>query len=331
MIIKNFSAYAQAFFNHELYHGWFKSKKYFEGWYFKMVSADGNAAFAFIPGIAMDIDGNAQSFIQVLDGKKYTASYHKFPASSFQAEPKSFNIGVANNSFSLDAMEIQIPGIRGKLTFTEHHLWPKKIWSPGIMGWYAFVPFMECYHQVVSMDFKLNGNLQIGDDLVDFSNGKGYLEKDWGRSFPGAWIWMQTNHFSSERTSFKLSVAKIPWLNSHFIGFISAFLIEGKLLLFATYTGAKLTDIQINDSEVRIELMDRRHLLQVTAYKAEGAQLAAPVLGLMDGRVKESMDATVRVQLSDRKTKAVIFNDTGKFAGLEIAGNLAEIIEGYKK
>ena len=30
--------------------------------------------------------------------------------------------------------------------------WPVKVTSPGAMGPYAFVPFMECYHGVVSMD-----------------------------------------------------------------------------------------------------------------------------------------------------------------------------------
>ena len=62
-----------SFFNPEQFQGWGKQKKYFEGWYFKVVNADESKAFAFIPGIAMDEHGNKNAFIQVLDGKKKPA------------------------------------------------------------------------------------------------------------------------------------------------------------------------------------------------------------------------------------------------------------------
>ncbi|MEZ4893124.1 MAG: tocopherol cyclase family protein [Saprospiraceae bacterium] len=39
--------------------------------------------------------------------------------------------------------------------------------------------------------------LTINGEELDFTGGKGYMEKDWGRSFPSAYFWMQTNHFRS--------------------------------------------------------------------------------------------------------------------------------------
>ena len=74
-----------SFFNPEQFQGWGKKKKYFEGWYFKVVNADESKAFAFIPGIAMDEAGKQQAFIQVLDGKKKTAVYHNFPATGLKS------------------------------------------------------------------------------------------------------------------------------------------------------------------------------------------------------------------------------------------------------
>ncbi|MFN3939842.1 MAG: tocopherol cyclase family protein, partial [Chitinophagales bacterium] len=271
-----------------------------------------------------------QAFIQILDGKAYTATYHQFHGDAFSANPDFFEIKMDANTFSLNAMVLNIADIAGTVTFSDHHLWPKKKTAPGIMGWYAFVPFMECYHQVVSMDFQLHGSLQIKNTIIDFSHGKGYLEKDWGRSFPSSWIWMQSNHFTAGKTSFKLSIAKIPWLGSHFIGFICAFLLDGKLYRFATYTGAKLAYVDVTDSTVNVELADKRLHLKVTAQKAEGAELVSPILGLMNGRVKESMDATMYVILKDRKTGNILFAQTGVHAGLEIAGNISEILQGYK-
>ena len=321
------SAYTKAFFNHENYHGWFKHKRFFEGWYFKIVDKSEQNAFAIIPGIAMDNDGNKQSFIQVLDGKKITAEYHKFDAIDFRPSAKRFKVRINENSFSTNRIKINLPSINGLLHFNEHFYWPKKITSPGIMGWYSFVPFMECYHQVVSMNCNLTGKLIINKKEIDFTNGRGYIEKDWGRSFPSSWIWMQSNHFSDAPVSFKLSVAKIPWLNSSFVGFICAFLIKDKFIRFATYTGAKLKNIELTEDKILVSLEDKEYILNVTAFKAEGAELASPVLGFMDGRVKESMNAKLQVELISKKDGKIIFSDTGRNSGLEIAGKTEELLK----
>ena len=67
-----------ALWHPECYHGWGKTKRFFEGWYYKLVSENETHALAIIPGIAMDEKGNKQAFIQVLDGKKKEAYYHRF-------------------------------------------------------------------------------------------------------------------------------------------------------------------------------------------------------------------------------------------------------------
>ncbi len=320
------TAYTKAFFNHENYHGWFKKKAFFEGWYYKVVDRTESHALAIIPGIAMDEKGAAQSFIQILDGKKLTAEYFKFDKRDFRPNSKKFKINIQENSFSVKRLKLDLPKIKGLLHFDEQFLWPKKLTAPGIMGWYSFVPFMECYHQVISMDFNVTGKLNINNEEIDFNGGRGYLEKDWGKSFPSSWIWMQSNHFSKPNTSFKFSVAKIPFLTGAFVGFICAFLLDGKLHKFATYTGAKMKHLSFNDKEIKILLEDKKFILQIDAERAEGAELASPVLGFMDGRVKESMNAVIHITLTDKQTNTIIFNDAGRNAGLEIAGNTSELL-----
>jgi tocopherol cyclase len=46
-----------ALWHPECYHGWGKSKRFFEGWYYKVVSENQRHAVAIIPGIAMDENG----------------------------------------------------------------------------------------------------------------------------------------------------------------------------------------------------------------------------------------------------------------------------------
>ncbi len=106
------------------------------------------------------------------------------------------------------------------------------------MGPYSFAPFMECYHGVLSFDHDMNGTLIMNGESVNFDGGRGYIEKDWGRAFPRAWVWGQSNHFDHPGTSITISVATIPWLRTSFRGFIIGLWHDRKLYRFATYTGA---------------------------------------------------------------------------------------------
>jgi hypothetical protein len=124
------------------------------------------------------------------------------------------------------------------------------------MGWYAWVPGMECYHGIVSMDHSLYGSLVINGGKMDFTGGRGYMEKDWGQTMPRAWIWMQSNHFEKPGTSFTFSIADIPWGRHHFKGFLGGLLLDGQLYRFATYTGARFEDFSLTSGEVRFSLRD---------------------------------------------------------------------------
>jgi tocopherol cyclase len=316
----------RTFFHPERFQGWGKTKKYFEGWYFKVVNADETKAFAFIPGIAMDEKGNKQAFIQVLDGKKRTAQYHKFDAASFIPAIKKLHVDIGDNCFSENRIKFNMPELKGELNFSGNIPWPKPFYSPGIMGPFAFVPFMQCYHGIVSMDHSITGEVEIGGEKICFDNGRGYIEKDWGHSFPSAYFWMQSNHFSEPGISFKASVAKIPWIRRSFTGFIAGLWLKGKLFRFTTYNRTKLRRSFADKNKVEIILENKKYLLEITAYRDHATELASPILGLMDGRIEESMTASILVNLSDKKSGKTIFNDTGRSAGLEVAGNINEIM-----
>jgi hypothetical protein len=316
----------QALFRPELYHGWGRQKKYFEGWYYKIISANEEHAFAFIPGIAMDEKGKQHAFIQVLDGKAQSAEYLTFPAEAFKAATDKFRITVGDNHFTRDSIQLALSDYRGTLHFTNTVPWPNRWYSPGIMGPYTFVPFMECYHGIVSMDHKLEGSLHILGKNIDFSGGRGYIEKDWGHSFPSAYFWMQSNHFSRAGISFKASVAKIPWLRSSFVGFIAGLYFNGKLFEFTTYNGTKLLHSFADRDKVELLMENRHHRLQVLAYRDHATELTSPLAGFMDGRISESMTSELEIKLSVKSNGQILFHDTGQNAALEVAGKIEEIM-----
>ena len=111
----------------ERFQGFGKKSNYFEGWYYKCVSADGLHAFAIIPGIAIDKTGKGHAFIQILDGKARTTSYHTFALETFSAAADAFEINIGNNHFSASALALYDLPLAGKLTFHDPVLWPKKM------------------------------------------------------------------------------------------------------------------------------------------------------------------------------------------------------------
>ena len=311
----------------ERFQGWGKQDRYFEGWYFKIINQSGTEALAVIPGIAMNEQGNKQAFIQILDGKRKTAQYHKFPFESFKASENSFDISIGNNFFSSNSIQLEIENIQGSLRFNGNISWPKYIISPGIMGPYSFVPFMECYHGIVSMNHQIEGSLTFNGMSIDFTNGKGYLEKDWGKSFPSSYIWLQSNHFLDEAVSLKCSVAKIPWLGSSFVGFIAGLWWKNKIIRFTTYNRSKLVKAFANLEYVEIELENPTYHLEILAVRDAPTALASPILGLMDGRIEETMNATIHLKLSEKRSGKILYMDKGKHGGLEVAGNVEELFK----
>ena len=319
----------RAILNPPFYHGHGKRPPFFEGWYYKLVDAGEQARYAVIPGIFLSEDpAEHHAFVQVLNGRTGQVSYHQYRPEEFWAADRNFDLRIGPNQFTSDHLSLDIHSLEltasGELRFSDLRPWPVTLTSPGIMGWYAWMPFMECYHGVVSLDHGIQGNLSVNNQSLDFTGGRGYIEKDWGRSFPSAWIWFQTNHFEQPGTSLTASVAIIPWVRRSFPGFIVGLWHKGVLYRFASYTGARIEQLEIADEQVVWVLRDRRFRLEMRAIRSAGGLLRAPTPVNMDRRIAETLNARVEVALYALEGGGArrLFQGTGRHAGLEAVGDL---------
>ena len=317
-LIKRF----RSVFNPHMYHGWGRKRTYFEGWYYKLVSADEQNAVAIIPGIAMDEFGNKEAFIQLFDGKHSHADFFTFPAKQFTPNERRFELDIASNQFTSHGMRLRMDQVHGELAFKNQLPWPSSVFSPGIMGPGAFVPGLPCYHGVLSMNHSIAGHLTINGRRIDFTGGKGYLEKDWGRSFPKAYFWMQCNHFDKTDLSVKASVAQVSWLGKTFIGLIAGLQNGGELLQFATYNFTRLVHSKADDHSINLRMRNGKYHLELRAEIHETTPLLSPIKGLMEGKVNESMTSNLHVILSDNRTGAVIIDEVGRNAAVDKGGEI---------
>lgn len=312
------------------YHGFGTKPPFFEGWYYKLVSMNEKQRLAVIPGVFLSEDKTkSHSFIQVFDSEKAQVHYHRFPIEAFSAAKDLFEIQIGSNTFTSGkitlAMDDDLQRVQGSLTFEGLKRWPVRLSSPGAMGWFAWVPFMECYHGVVSMDHSIDGHLEIDGQLVDFSGGKGYIEKDWGKQFPSAWIWGQSNHFDEPGVSLMLSVAVIPWLRNSFGGFIIGLLYQGEILRFATYNRSKIEQLSVDDKQVNLVVHNSNYRLEIQAFRTGGGLLHAPTKIEMGRRILETLDAEIFIRLKNMKGN-MLYQGTGKNGGLEVVGDMDQLL-----
>jgi hypothetical protein len=312
-----------------MYQGKRRARGYFEGWYYKFADRSELNIGALIPGVSFDWSGeNPHCFIQFLDDSGTLSHYYRYDISQFSYSRGEPEIRVGKSVFSPTGIEVSIDdpstSIHGALSFKGITPWPVSLLSPGAMGWYAFVPRMECYHGVLSFDHTIEGLLELNGKAVDFTGGRGYTEKDWGRSFPSYHVWIQTNHFEKPGTSLMVSIANIPWLGRYFDGFLIGLLHDGRIYRFTTYTGARITAFQHDRGRLALRVQSKRHRLEVEVSRKTGAELLTPVVGAMQGRLSENLSAETRVSLSAllANRPSLVFEGTGRHTGLEIEGKI---------
>jgi tocopherol cyclase len=308
------------FLKPEIFQGDLKKKNYFEGWYFKHVSRNLEHVYSFIPGISLT-KKYPHAFIQIISGISGKTDYISFPADKFNWDRKRLFLKIGDSVFTDRYVDLNINSdkinLSGHIDYSNIIKYPGSLFSPGIMGWYSFVPFMECKHGVVSVNHDLKGKLTLNGMSIDLNNGKGYIEKDWGTSFPEAWIWIQSNNFTNHKTSFTFSLAKIPWLGRFFMGFISFLYLNGRFFLFSTYNKSVINEITHNNTSITVSMKNNDSILRVKVVKNRFGELRAPASGDMSRRIKESIDSTVELTLHDNVGN-LIYEDSGKRAGLEV-------------
>lgn len=320
----------QGILHPEAYHGSNTGAPFFEGWYHKLVTQAGNS-FAIIPGVYRSAKSeNEFSFIMVFDGETGEVYFERYEISSFSARVDRYDVSIEQNRFYYDGLDIDIKSqnfsINGSLSFSEQYPWPVRISEPGCMGWYGYLPFMECYHGILSMDHSITGELTYNKNIINFDQGRGYTEKDWGKNFPTSWIWVQANHFNNNRLSISASIARVPFIGTEFAGFIIGLLYENKFYRFATYRSAKIVSLEYDGSIIKWIVKQNNLTLDIFIERGDKVGiLYAPDDNDMVKKVPEYLDSRVTIKLMENDK--TIIEDQSNLAAHEIVGDLNILLE----
>lgn len=310
----------------ELFQGNLEKKDYFEGWYFKHVSGDCKNTIAFIPGVS--IDGvDSHSFVQVIMSPDIKTYYFRYPLDAFSTTNDPFSVTIGESYFSMQGCKIALNdvtqelmqgiSIHGEINYTDITPIDSSFIMPNIMGFFAYIPNMECNHGVLSMNHQLDGHIDFIDhqthndyERIDFTGGKGYTEKDWGTSFPSEYIWIQANHFEDDSHSFMCSIATIPFGLFSFRGLIANLHVEGKEYRFATYNRSKVENFAMEKHRVSFDLVKKDVTLTCETSLTETGALKAPVKGEMQRTIKEGLSGKIILTLKRKGLEPLILKSS---------------------
>jgi tocopherol cyclase len=346
---------------------------FFEGWYYKLVLNEYKNTIVVIPGVHMN-DNSRHSFIMV--GYDNISHYYRFPFETFSSSAEEFLIKTDNekNIFSYEKLIINLQPKDGddatesfqmNLTLASHISIPDLSWiAPGTMGPYSWIPTMQCNHHVLSMSHDIHGSMQIDQNEKINISGIGYIEKDWGHSFPSMWVWGQANQWenlpATSSASLFFSLALIPWyFNLEFAGFLVVFEYNREFYRFNTYLQSIVNDLSIdnNTNQVSFNVYDVlfQYKLHITTHcdqseNTNGALLYGPRYGRMDKFVKEILGKNIyfdvrlsklNQNLTSKKDdhdpfiqhgyhEEIIFQGRAQNVALEVTGNVNWLTEKFR-
>lgn len=290
------------------FHGNYKTHSFFEGWYLKH-QAQGKT-IAFIP--SFHIGKNKKRFAQIQVITDEGSHCFRFLVKEFRADENRFSVRIGPNYFSSTGINVDLQSqnfsVKGILHYSA--LTPP---DGDMMGPFRYIPLMQCNHGVLSLTHRLEGTLEINGTEVDFADGTGYIEKDWGTSFPEAYLWTQLNWFENRDCSVMLSVADVPFMGTSFTGCIGCVYYGGREYRLATYRGAKI----IRNTPKDVVVAQNSYTLRVQLLADGAHKLFAPQNGEMTRTIRESPSCKVRYTFYVKNVK--LFDVTRENASFEYA------------
>ena len=330
-----------------------------------MVLGNETRTIAVIPGVFMN-ENDRHAFLMVAYDN--VSHYFRFPFEAFRssAPDDEFRVTIEtvegekhrNGLFSFDELRVDVDPIEGDdateavrmdLTLTDAARPTDVSWlMPGTMGPFSWLAIMQCNHHVLSMRHEIRGSIRIGagDEQTNVT-GIGYLEKDWGHSFPSTWMWGQANRWTGPvpvSASLFFSFASIPLgFGLELPGFLIIFEHEKQFYRFHSYLLSVVDQLEIDRQNHRfsftvVDLLSRYKLTMTAHFNAanSGALLYGPRHGRMEKFVKEILDhhAYFDVQLTrvdPTVEQVVLFEARAHHVALEMNGDVTKLCEDFHK
>lgn len=284
----------------------------FEGWYLRFTQGQSPWNFALIAGFARDeidtpifflqgIESDGEVFLLTCPKEKVTYQTDRFEIHC----PWGFlSIHQVQLDISQDSSRIEMDI---KLSDGSSTLAPRK----NVMDWAQNLPFLPCYHYVHTMNASCLGKVSWGSHHIQKFEGRHYLERDWGSTFPKEWMWTQSHALSGDGDSITAVWSRIRWGSIKFTGAAAVLIVKGISYSFST---ARFHRAQHKAN--RWIFRSKSHRLVIEVSPESFSPLLAPQHGKLLRPVEESLDSELKIELWEGTLQ--IYSGVALQAGYEL-------------
>ncbi|MEC4892914.1 MAG: tocopherol cyclase family protein [Oscillatoria sp. PMC 1051.18] len=189
-------------------------------------------------------------------------------------------------------------------------------------GWLSFLPIFEPGWQILLAHGLATGWIDWNGQRYEFTKAPAYSEKNWGRSFPQKWFWVNCNSFDNEPdlalTAGGGKRGLLWWMEE--VALI-CFHHQGKFYEFVPWNSQVSWQIQ-PWGRWSMQARNLWYEVELTATTdLPGTPLRAPTEKGLIFCCQDTMKGKLKLELRDRQGK-ILLNATSSLSGLEVGGGI---------
>jgi hypothetical protein len=293
------------------------NQPYFEGYYFKFIN-EKKELIILIAGISIS-KNEKYSFIQLASNFDKNVAFYKFPLSEFKSSKDSFLFSIGNNTFKRNEITLNLEDISLQLQLKNSLNWNRSALNPNIMGFLSFIPKVECKHDIITVEAEVTGSVEFQNRTILFDKSRGYIEKNWGYSFPKKYLWLHANQFKNDQLSLQFAMAKPKWLIFRpqvYIGY----LMNGRFIHFGSHR-LSLANVKTEGEQTSIKINKFRHSIKIRVTNRTPINLISPKEGKLQNEISEYLNSTIELTVLKKKLfgkNKEIINDISRLSTTEV-------------
>jgi len=294
--------------------GTFERNKFFEGWFQKVYSKAHKASFILIYGYATHNSDNEFGFLQILIPNQ-TPEIVYFPKNQVSCDIKKHQFRMGKNLLTSELIRIDINGISIELNLKNKQ--PFRTFKNS-MGYTYFIPNLPCYHSVLNTAQSVSGEIKHQGQCYTLDHEMGYLEKNWGTTFPESYFWVHAVDPNNPAISLLFSRAKIVWLGKTYIKHVGYLCYDGQQIELRELKNCAVSNSNISPENRIIQIRSASAQLDLALGYGREVQFKGPKDGALSRMIHHQADAKVEVSLTYENRRQQFqmvgnFEDVGLF------------------
>lgn len=278
--------------------GNFERSKFFEGWFQKVFSTQHNASFLFIYGYATRNSNDKFGFLQVLIPNQ-TPEIVYFPKDEVSCDVDHHIFRMGNNMFTTESIRVSTSDLGIDLKLLNTH--PVRSFKNS-MGYTYYIPNLPCYHSVLNISQTVSGEIQHKGQCYVLDNEMGYLEKNWGASFPERYFWVHAVDPNDPGVSLLFSRAEIMWLGKTFIKHVGHLRFDGNQIDLRELKNFTFSNIINSPENQTIQIRSVSVQLDIAIKFGTNVLFQGPKGGELSRVIGHQTDAQIEVSLTWKKS-----------------------------